>query len=148
MRIYYRGPDAIVTDEHFVWRTTSPRAVPIRDLRSIGLGRGEIKNGRSTLPVAIGAATLALATAAWLTFDTGLSYGLIAGAISGAVLTLTTWHRRNLRSWQLRAIFRGTQITLYSCTDERVFNQVTRALRRTMEEERRSRPARRLATVR
>ncbi|GAA2618702.1 DUF6232 family protein [Paractinoplanes durhamensis] len=38
------------------------------------------------------------------------------------------------REWALWADYRGRSIALYTSPDERVFNQVTRALRRALEE--------------
>jgi len=147
MRIYYRGPDALVTDEHFIWKTKTPRAVAVRELRNIGLARGETTHGLSATTIAVGTATIALAVTGWLLFGTGLGYGLIAGALAGMTLTLATWQKRHVRSWELRATLRGTPITLFSSLDERSFNQVTRALRRAVEEEQRARSARRLAAA-
>jgi hypothetical protein len=40
------------------------------------------------------------------------------------------------RRWELRATYRGRQVTLYSSFDSRVFNQVARALRRAVEDAR------------
>jgi hypothetical protein len=148
MRIYYRGPDALITDEHFIWKTKTPRAIAVRELRNIGLARGETTRGLSATTIAIGTATIALAVAGWLMLGTGLSYGLIAGALAGTTVTVTTWQKRNVRSWELRATLRGTPITLFSSLDERTFNQVTRALRRAVEEEHRARSDRRLAAAR
>jgi hypothetical protein len=45
------------------------------------------------------------------------------------------WRLRS-RTFLLRATYRGTEVTLYASTDERVFNQVSRALRRAIEDSR------------
>ena len=46
MRTYYRGPDALVTDEHFVWRTATPRIFAVRELRNVGLVRDDVVDRR------------------------------------------------------------------------------------------------------
>jgi hypothetical protein len=38
--------------------------------------------------------------------------------------------------WQVRASYLGSHVTVYTSVDQRVFNQVTRALRRAVEDAR------------
>jgi hypothetical protein len=45
---------------------------------------------------------------------------------------------REPRHWELHAQYKGDAVVLYSSPDERVFNQVSRALRRAMEDTPRS----------
>jgi hypothetical protein len=45
------------------------------------------------------------------------------------------WRRRPQR-WELRATYQGQDVELYSSLDERVFNQIARALRRAIEDAR------------
>jgi hypothetical protein len=46
---------------------------------------------------------------------------------------LVLWRLRP-QHYLLRATYRGATVTLYTSTDQRVFNQVTRALRRAIED--------------
>jgi hypothetical protein len=88
MRTYYRGPDAVVTSDFFVWRTTPAREFAIRDLSHVGIAHGPAR---------------------W-------------------------WLRR--RCSELHARHRGLPTLLYLSHDPRVFNQVSRALRRAIEDSR------------
>jgi hypothetical protein len=131
-RTYYRGPDAVVTDRLFVWRTTPTKGFVVRDLHNVGLVRGEADPRRLyTAPVAAGA--LVLVAAAWTMLDAPASYA--AGVLAIAALTVfATGGRRRQRRWELRATYRGYEVMLYASSDVRVFNQVARALRRAVED--------------
>jgi len=132
-RTYYRGPDAVVTDKLFVWRTPPAREFAVRELRNVGLVRGEADSLRPyTVHVAAGALILVAAT--WTLLDTPAAYvlGFLAVAVPGGFTALTMRSRR--RWWELRANYRGQEVVLYSSPDARVFNQVARALRRAVED--------------
>src|SRR5918998_1106660 len=66
MRTYYRGPDALVTDERFVWRTSSPRIFSVPELRNVGLIRSRAADRRSSVAATGGFAAATLAGVAWL----------------------------------------------------------------------------------
>ena len=136
MRTYYRGADAVVTSELFVRRTTSAKRFAIRDMRDVCIACGA-GNGRSKLIIAptAGFLCLAAAAAAW---SIGGWYApfIVAIAASIAVGAALLWQREPTR-WELRAQYRGRPVTLYTSCDVRVFNQVTRALRRAIEADRR-----------
>jgi Family of unknown function (DUF6232) len=130
LRTYYRGPDAVVTDELFTWRTTPARIFVIRDIRNVGIVRGGADRRR---PHAAGGA-LAPAAAGWMP-HTPLWYAtavLVTAAAGGAA----GYRVRRSRRWELHATYRGNEVVLYAATDARVFNQVSRALRRAMEDAR------------
>ena len=136
-RTYYHGPDALVTDRLFLWYSTPPKGFAVRELRNVGLVRGDADPLRPyTLHVA--AATLVLAAAAWTMLDTPAAYvlGLLAVAVPAGFTAVTM--RSRPRRWELRANYRGLEVVLYASSDARVFNQVARALRRAVED---SRPA-------
>ena len=134
-RTYYRGPDAVVTDQLFVWLTKPTRGYVVRDLRSVGLVRTEVSRLRSyTLHVASG--TLVLAVATWMTLDSPAAYALGALAVAMPSAFAVARMRTRPQRWELRATYRGTRVLLYTSTDVRVFNQVARALRRAMEDAR------------
>jgi hypothetical protein len=147
MRIYYRGPDALVTDERFVWRTPAPQIFAVRDLRRVGLVRENVPDPRSgaALVAAIGMA--AAATAGWVVAGTTVGTALGALAMITLVAAVTTRQLRTVRVWQVRAIYRGALTVIYQSPDARVFNQVTRALRRAIEDTRPTPTGRDLAIV-
>jgi hypothetical protein len=131
-RTYYRGPDAVVTDRLFVWRTTPTKGFVVRDLHNVGLVRSEVDRLRPyTVSVAGGALILIAAT--WTLLDTPAAYA--TGFLAVAVLAiLVTTSRLRPRRWELRATYRGYEVMLYASSDVRVFNQVARALRRAVED--------------
>jgi hypothetical protein len=136
MRTYYRGHDAVVTSELFVRRATSAKTYVIRDMRDVCIvrqpGNGGSKALSTTLIAAliVGAAVAAWAAGAWPVL-------LLIGVASPAVVGGTLLGQRNSERWDLQATYRGQPVTLYSSADVRVFNQVTRALRRAIEADRR-----------
>jgi hypothetical protein len=134
-RTYYRGPDAVVTDQLFVWLTKPTRGYVVRDLRSVGLVRTEANRLRSyTLHVASG--TLVLAVATWMTLETPAAYALGALAVAMPSAFAVARMRTRPQRWEIRATYRGARVLLYTSTDVRVFNQVARALRRAVEDAR------------
>jgi hypothetical protein len=133
MRTYYRGPDAVVTDTHFVWRAPTVRIFAIADLDNVRLERSTA-GGLSAPGIALGLGLAAVALFA------GLRFGIVAALPPAAVIVilLVAAHRRRGRhAWEIRARYRTQEVTIYSSPDPRIFNQVTRALRRTIERRRR-----------
>src|SRR6266498_4841424 len=68
-RTYYRGPDAVVTDQFFVWRTTPTKSFVIRDLRNVGLLRSP-SDGLRPYTVHVAGGALVLVGAAWTALGT------------------------------------------------------------------------------
>ena len=134
-RTYYRGLDAVVTDQLFVWVTKPTKSYAVRDLRSVGLVRVEGSRLRSyTVHVAGG--TLVLAAATWMTLDSPVAYALGVLALGMPSAFAVARMRMRPQRWELRATYRGTRVLLYASSDVRVFNQVVRALRRAVEDAR------------
>ncbi|HET6529630.1 MAG TPA: DUF6232 family protein [Actinoplanes sp.] len=131
-RTYYRGPDAVVTSEVFIWRTTPPKIFVIRELKRVGIVRRDIDR-RTRIPRP-GAGSVVLAVAIWPIVDTPIliTTGVLAVAVPAVAVFAYRHHRPRL--WELHAVYRGTETVLYAATDARVFNQVSRALRRAMED--------------
>ena len=137
MRIYYRGPDAVVTDGHFAWLGNPVRMVLIRDLRNVRRAHTDARRGNPRA-MQVGLAALLVTAAGWSTL--GTTAVLVSAPLCAAIAGISTaayWRSRPQR-WELLATYRGSNVTLYSTSDVRVFNQVARALRRAVED---SRPA-------
>jgi len=135
-RTYYRGPDAVVTEKLFIWQASPMRSFVIRDLRNVGQVRAVVDSG-SPVRVAVAAAvTVGVIGAGWTMLEPPEAYanGMVAVAVPVA-WALPSMFRRS-RGWELRATYRGAEVVLYTCTEERQFNQVKRALRRSMEDAR------------
>ncbi|MFI5494383.1 DUF6232 family protein [Actinoplanes sp. NPDC051859] len=133
MRLYYRGPDAMVTSEHFVHRTpTTTRAFLIRDLRDVCITSVE---DPGTPAVAALAAMAVMLVAAIPLGKLSPLYAVGFLGLSGFGLATAALLRRSRpRTWMLHAIYHGQSVELYASRDARVFNQVSRALRRAIED--------------
>jgi hypothetical protein len=131
VRTYYRGPDAAVTDELFIWQAGATKAFVVAELRRVSMERQEAgRLGR------IGAAVLlAVAGAGWVQLELPARWYAGIGALVVA-LVVAGWPAHT-RSWALTAAYRGDdQVTLYTSVDRQRFHQVSRALRRAMEDAR------------
>jgi hypothetical protein len=132
VRTYYRGPDAAVTDELFIWVAGTPKAFAVADLRHVSLRR-EV---RSRFGRVVAGVLLAVAGASWVQLGLPAKWYVGIGAL--AVALAVAGRPPPTLLWALTAAYRGDeQVTLYTSADVRVFNQVSRALRRAMEDTRR-----------
>jgi hypothetical protein len=136
MRVYYRGPDALITSELFVRRVTTTASYAICDLRGVGIAPApETGRARPFVAAAVGLAGLAASTAALLAGALIIVPPLFVCTLA-AFTAAIFWPRRPGR-WELRATYQGRPISLYTSTDATTFHQVTRALRRAIEEDQR-----------
>jgi hypothetical protein len=131
VRTYYRGPDAAVTDELFIWQAGVTKAFVVAELRDVG----QVRQERSRLGQVVAAVLLTAAGAAWVRLELPARWYAGIGALVLA-LVVAGWPPRT-RSWSLRAAYRGAeQVTLYTSADARVFHQVSRALLRAIQDAR------------
>jgi hypothetical protein len=131
--VYYRGPDALVTGERFVWRGSTNYIFAISDLRNIVLVDQPAEfSGPLKFGVVIAAALPAVGWFVGAGPSTVVSV-LAAVVIAGAVVI---GRRMATPSREVRAVYLGAEVTIYSSGNERVFNQVVRALRRSVESSR------------
>jgi len=137
MRIYYRAPDVVVTSELFVVRRGSlPGRFAIHDLRDVCIAPGQPEGVR--LSVVVPPAAAALVAAAAVSAAGGVLVGVaIAISAAGAGMACAVVQQHRPREWELHATYRDRQVRLYASTDARVFHQVSRALQRAMENDRR-----------
>ncbi len=130
MRIYYQGPEAVVTSDFFIRRGSAPSTYAIRDLRAVCIAPDEA-SGLG----AIGYSAAAALLAAFVIFEASSPWYALAflGAAAVGVGCIAVRRRHRPRRHELRADYRGVRVSLYASSDARVFNQVSRALRRAME---------------
>ena len=135
-RTYYRGPDALVTDQLLVWRTTSTKTYVVRDLRNVGLVRAGARPASPARVALVSAITVAAIGAGWTLVEPPIAYavGLLAVTVPVGFAVPSLFRRP--RPWELHATYRGAEVVLYACEDVQRFNQVTRALRRAIEDAR------------
>ncbi|MET1004715.1 MAG: DUF6232 family protein [Propionibacteriaceae bacterium] len=133
MRTYYRGPDVVVTSTVFADRSTGKPYV-IRDLRKAHIACTH--HFQPALVFAIAGLTL-MAVAAWPLTKASPIYGwtLLALGVPALTAVATLWRLRP-QTWELWATYRGADVLLYSSSHTRVFNQVSRALQRAIEDAR------------
>jgi hypothetical protein len=131
IRTYYSGPDAVVTSEIFVWQTSPAKTFVIRELKNVVIVRGDVNRNRTYTAQAAG--SVAVAVAIWPNLDSpALIMAVLLGvAIPGVAIAA---YCRRAQLWELHATYRNTAALLYASSDARVFNQVSRALRRAMED--------------
>jgi hypothetical protein len=135
-RTYYRGPDAVVTDKFLIWRTMPARSFVVRDLRNVGIVRSEDDRLRPyTAHVVAGSLVLIVAMVTVMDYSP-IAYALGAVAVAVPTLWAAARARTRPRRAELQATYRGSRVVLYASSDVRVFNQVTRALRRAVEDAR------------
>jgi hypothetical protein len=146
MRTYYDGPDALVTDHHFIWRTDPLRAFIIGDLRDVRLVQRDVGSPRVITVLAAVAAAAMIVAPGWLLVDTMVGRLVLVGAAAAAV-SLATLGRRSVHQWELRAAYQSREVVLYTTLEIRTFNQVTRALRRSVEATGRARGHHRMAAA-
>jgi hypothetical protein len=138
MRTYYDGPDALVTENHFIWRTDPLRAFIIGDLRDVRLVQRDVGSPRVIILMAAAAAAALIIAPGWLLLHTMTGRLVLVGAAVAAV-SLATLGRRSVHQWELRAAYQSREVVLYTTLEIRTFNQVTRALRRAIESAARAR---------
>jgi hypothetical protein len=133
MRTYYRGPDAFVTADQFVWLVDTPRIVPVRELRTIQRIEQAART-RSTDGLLVTAAGLGVfAAAGWLA--AGPLAGALLATLAVSLLIAAVCKRQSsgARSYRVVATVRGARTTIYESRDLQRFNQVARALGRSLE---------------
>ena len=135
-RTYYRGPDAVVTDELFIWNGTPLRSFAVRELRHVGVVRSGSKPADPTVVLTAAAIVVALVGAGWTLLDPPTAYAIGLLVVTVPLAFAVPSMVRRTRGWELHATYRGSDVVLYSCVDERQFGQVSRALRRAMEDAR------------
>ena len=147
MRTYYRGPDAHVTDERFIWRADTPRVFVVRDLRDVVVVRRTRSDRGPDVAMVVAAVSATLAVLGWLVV--GVVVGVVVGffAVTLAAGAAATRRHRPSHYWQLRSTYRGVEVVVFESADERVFNQVKRALRRALEVDRPARTVLRLTAA-
>ncbi|MEU7904074.1 DUF6232 family protein [Actinoplanes sp. NPDC049118] len=136
MRTYYRGPDAVVTSDIFVGNGAPRTKFAVRELRNVCITHTDADDFRPSAARVTGG-LLIIAVAAWPLWMASplLALALVALGMPATAAGAVFWRLRPQR-WELRATYRGTDVWLYASADERVFNQVSRALRRAIEDAR------------
>ena len=131
MSVFYRSPHVLITGEVLEVAGTVWRRFAIRDLRQVRIVRQEPAGFSTQRVLGLSALVASLVTVP------------VVGRVSGvlAIVTLTLLLvivLMNLRfaprvTWELIARYRGSSIVLFASTDQHEFEQVCRALQRSLE---------------
>ncbi len=133
MATYYRSHEVLITSEAYVWRTDPIRVYRIRDLRDVGIVRGEAAATGLTTTHSAALGTGLVATVTWPVFHSpvALAGGLALAAALG-LAAVAAGRDRGCR-YELRATCGEARVVLFASSDGPVFRQVTRALLRALE---------------
>ncbi|XVV17193.1 DUF6232 family protein [Actinoplanes sp. CA-131856] len=134
-RIYYRGPDAVVTSDHIVWLTEPVRTFPRRELRELGVVRAAPPPASAGARVLAGASVLVAVVALGAAAYSGRTPMWITAAVVDVLAIVGVWSAlgRRTRTWEIHAKHHGAEVVVYASRDDRVFHQVQRAIRRSIE---------------
>lgn len=134
VRVYYSGPYAYVTDSVFESWSPTYRRFAVAELSEVDIALAEGPPDH-TLIACVNAGVFALAAdvaghpvlGPFWTWVLGISIILATAGVIGA--------RRRHRPQPLELLgwYRSEYVVLFRCTDDRVFGQVSRALRRSLE---------------
>lgn len=136
MRTYYRGPDAFVTADRFVWLMETPRIVPVRELRAIQRIEHAARTRSTDSLMILAGGLAAFAAAGWVTAGAVAGSALAILAASAMLAAVCMRQSSGARTYRIVATVGGSRTTIFESRDLRVFNQVTRALKRSLENHR------------
>jgi Family of unknown function (DUF6232) len=132
MVTYYQGPYAVVTSDVFQLRCPYHHAFAIKELRDVFVARG------GPDPLAVGTtcfagSTLVVVSASWPFIHSPVAWlGAVAFVVTPWAVSGACWRLRPPVR-ELWATYRHQRVQLFSCRDERMFGQVSRALLRALE---------------
>lgn len=137
-RIYYPGPGIVVTG---VYIETWEARYRVRDL-IIDDPRYFYAYPARAVAVYCGMVELLLATGVAAVYGSAEALLCVAGTVAGTGLAgaILIDDRRNPRRMELVAWHEGRRVVLFTSNDQRVFEQVRRAVVRALEADRRPRP--------
>jgi len=137
-RIYYQGPDIVVTS---LYIQTLEDRYRINDLNVEGPRYFNAYPAR-VLALYCGIVGLLLAAGAALLYGSAELLLCTVGLVASIGLASAIWidERRNPRWMELAAWHRGRRVILFASNDKRVFGQVQRAVVRALEANRRPQP--------
>jgi len=138
MRTFYRGPDAFVTADNFVWLLDTPRIFAVRELRDIRRVEHVPEDRRPDVVLIAAAGSIAIAALSVAVVGTVVGATAVALSVVAAMVAVSTRRFRDTRSYRVVATVQGVRTVIFEARELRVFNQVTRALSRAVDADRRS----------
>jgi hypothetical protein len=133
MTVLYRGPRGLVTHDVIATTETAWRPVPFATLSAVHIVRTD-PEGRALAPRALGVSALVIAVATIPLV--GVSSLVVAVLLAIAVVCDVLAARARRATWDLLAYRAGNPAILFSSTDQREFDQLSRAVQRALERRR------------
>ncbi|MFD0518784.1 DUF6232 family protein [Paractinoplanes durhamensis] len=133
MRVFYRGQDAVITEQQFMWLTGTLRSFDIAPMRRVWVVK---RDARVTGPRAEVVASAVMAATGIGVSAMFVDVPLVRLSLAGvavALVAIATFRRRTVPCWEIRTLYRGRETTIYTTRDETTFNQVKRGLNRALE---------------
>jgi hypothetical protein len=116
----------------------SPRIFAVSELRDIRRVV-HVPQGRGTDVVLVAAAgSMAFAAASWVVVGPVIGAVAVGLSIIAAMVAVSTRRFRDTRSYRVVATVQGARTVIFEARDLQVFNQVTRALSRAVDDGRHS----------
>jgi hypothetical protein len=132
MAVFYRGEDAFITHEVFEARSPDLRSFLIRELTGVHVVH-DTHDALFPRAAMIGIGAILLGIAVVKGSIAGLSMWTVLALAAVLSSTISLGCVRNIRTYELRAVYRGRVVCLFKTRDTRVLGQVVRALRRAAE---------------
>jgi hypothetical protein len=134
VRVYYSGPYAYVTESVFESWSPTYRRFAVAELSEVDIALAEAPPDRALI-ACVNAGVLALVAdlAGRPTLGTLWSWVVGAAAVLTVAGVIAFRYRYRPRPLELLGWYRSEYVVLFRCTDDRVFGQVSRALRRSLE---------------
>ena len=129
-RTYYRGPRAVVTGDAFIARGEPTRVFRLADLANVTIVRAVAPRHVAVRVVQL--ALIVLAGVLVVVLDSRVGMAGAAVLLVGTVVAIEMTGRHI--SWELHGRYQHGQVTLFISEALPEFNQVCRALRRSMEQ--------------
>jgi len=132
MAVFYRGPHAVITDEVFAVDETCRRRYAIYELEQVQIVReGRPDGAGGSWPLTVSGLLAVVATIP----VAGRWAVLVASFVAAAAVVHLMARARKSRDvrWNLMAIHRGRMRIIFTSNDQREFEQVCRALQRSLE---------------
>ena len=129
---YYRGPEVVITDNVFAVWTPCPMAFRLDELEAVHVVRGRLHPARFFAAFAAGLSVIGVAVS-WPFLQSPGAYLAAVAAVAVPAVMNGVGHRLAPRSHELRAVYQGFEVELFSSPDVTTFGQVKRGLSRALE---------------
>jgi hypothetical protein len=133
MRTYFRTGELMITEREVILLHKPRVRFAIAELDHVHTVRSRIGPGWARASHSAAGCAAVFATAVPATFNVPAAWLLAVLVLALSISSAGMFSRKYLRVWELRAMYRGMNVCLFSTTDVQTFGQVRRALIRALE---------------